>query len=546
LGQLDDGAGPPPHAPSTARAAAATAAAVSPRARALRDLMAANFDTASHGRLFHNAAVIVIRSTRAALPIAIAALAGACGSGGSQPQALTRAQLMDPAACMTCHPQQYSDWSRSMHAYASDDPVFQAMNQRGQRETQGALGDFCVKCHAPVAVAEGLTHDGSNLAALPPSAKGVTCFFCHSASAIEGTHNNPLVLASDGSLFGPFADPAPGSPHKVAYSPLFDLARRESADACGGCHDIVNQHGAAVERTYAEWQGTVFADPAAGLTCVRCHMNQTQGPASTMSIDRIRALGSHALPGVDVAVTPTAQADAARAEVQGFLDSELQGTLCLGDDLRIEVTLDNVGAGHSFPSGATPDRRLWVALTAWAGDRMLYQTGVVPVGQSVETLADPDLWLIRDCLYDQAGAPTNLFWDAATVGASNQIPGAVKQTVLDPSTFTRSHLRYLYPVAGPLGERPDRITLQVFIKPIGDDVLGDLVASGDLDPAIAAAVPQLTIGGGAAMEWTVAAARPPRDIQTGATIPGRSCVGTEAAQYRTIKTVATSRARCQP
>ena len=54
-----------------------------------------------------------------------------------------------------------------MHAYAADDPVFVAMNQRGQRETAGALGDFCVKCHAPVAVHDGLTTDGLNLATLP-------------------------------------------------------------------------------------------------------------------------------------------------------------------------------------------------------------------------------------------------------------------------------------------------------------------------------------------------------------------------------------------
>ena len=39
-----------------------------------------------------------------------------------------------------------------MHAYAAEDPVFLAMNARGQRETKGALGDFCVKCHAPMAV----------------------------------------------------------------------------------------------------------------------------------------------------------------------------------------------------------------------------------------------------------------------------------------------------------------------------------------------------------------------------------------------------------
>ena len=70
------------------------------------------------------------------------------------------------------------------------------MNQRGQRETEGALGDFCVSCHAPMAVREGLTTDGSNLDELPDYAKGVTCFFCHTAEAVEGLS---AALYGDGS-----------------------------------------------------------------------------------------------------------------------------------------------------------------------------------------------------------------------------------------------------------------------------------------------------------------------------------------------------------
>ena len=33
----------------------------------------------------------------------------------------------------------------------------------------------------------------------------------------------------------------------------------------------------------------------------------------------------------------------------------------------MELTLENVTAGHGFPSGATPDRRAWIELTAYAG-----------------------------------------------------------------------------------------------------------------------------------------------------------------------------------
>ncbi|MES1172499.1 MAG: multiheme c-type cytochrome [Bacteroidota bacterium] len=490
----------------------------------------------------------------AAAAAAMAVLAGTAGCGDA-PKLLTRAELMDPAACKDCHPQQFSDWSGSMHAYAAEDPLFLAMNQRGQRETNGALGDFCVKCHAPVALAEGLTTDGLNLPALAPHVKGVTCYFCHSAVAVEGTHNNPLRLAKDGSLFGPFAQPVAGTPHKSSYSPLFDPVRPESADACGSCHDIVNQHGAAVERTFTEWKETLFSDLKVGQTCVRCHMNQSQGPASTKSNGRIRSLGSHGLPGIDLALTDFPQADAQRQEVQDLLNSTLSGTLCLTDDLRIDVTLDNLGAGHSFPSGATPDRRLWVEVVAYAGGGIIYQTGAVPPGQSVEAAAaaDPDLWLIRDCLFDEEQRPVHMFWEAASLSPSNQIPGAVKLDLTMPDTLTRSHVKNVFPRTGPLPTRPDRMTLRVIVKAVGDDVLQDLVASGDLDPAIAARVPQLTIGGGlaAAMEWTPAevqrrreSGQPPLKDAQGRPVVGLSCVSSPGNTYYALPS-AVSRARCE-
>ncbi len=77
---------------------------------------------------------------------------------------------MDASTCQTCHPAQYQQWADSMHAYATDDPVFLAMNARAQRETNGALGTFCAKCHAPVAVRQQMT-DGTNLQALPAAAQ---------------------------------------------------------------------------------------------------------------------------------------------------------------------------------------------------------------------------------------------------------------------------------------------------------------------------------------------------------------------------------------
>ena len=41
-----------------------------------------------------------------------------------------------------------------MHAYSTKDPVFRAMNARGSADGRGAR-DFCVQCHAPVALRGG-------------------------------------------------------------------------------------------------------------------------------------------------------------------------------------------------------------------------------------------------------------------------------------------------------------------------------------------------------------------------------------------------------
>ena len=51
----------------------------------------------------------------------------------SQRKGLDAEALMDPAACQGCHPEAYREWSGSMHAYASDDPVFIALNAFAQR-----------------------------------------------------------------------------------------------------------------------------------------------------------------------------------------------------------------------------------------------------------------------------------------------------------------------------------------------------------------------------------------------------------------------------
>src|SRR5690606_5213466 len=183
----------------------------------------------------------------------------ACSSTEEPAPAASLEELRDPLTCSGCHEDHYREWAGSMHAYASKDPVFLAMNARGQRETNGALGDFCVRCHAPLAVATGATTDGLNLAELPDELQGITCVFCHSVTAVEGDNNNPLVLSEDGIMRGGIPDPIDGAPHGTEYSALHDRNRLESSTLCGACHDIVVPNGFHLERTFLEWRESLYS-----------------------------------------------------------------------------------------------------------------------------------------------------------------------------------------------------------------------------------------------------------------------------------------------
>ncbi len=154
-----------------------------------------------------------------------------------------------------------------MHAYASFDPVFRAMNQRAQEETDGALGNFCVRCHAPLAAELGLTDDGRNLGSLPDTVQGVGCYVCHSVDSVEGDHNGALRLATDGVLRGGLLDPLDSAAHMPGYSDLLDGSMPQSSGVCGACHDVVLPGGLELERTFQQWSHSAFAPPPAAARC---------------------------------------------------------------------------------------------------------------------------------------------------------------------------------------------------------------------------------------------------------------------------------------
>ena len=456
--------------------------------------------------------------------VLMAFLVSGCGDRTESPietldgEALSAEALRDPASCKGCHPSHYAEWQGSMHAYSSEDPVFRAMNALGQRETDGALGPFCVQCHAPMALRLGLTTDGTNLDEVPAHLRSVTCVFCHTVDDVRGDHNNPLILSDDGVMRGGIKDPVPNGAHGSGHSEWLDRKALKSSQMCGSCHDIVTPSGVHLEQTYAQWKESLFNDdnPLQRNTCNDCHMAGSDGPIATKGPPRRRH--DHSMAAVDVALTPFPQRESYRAKVQRELDTVLAAELCVkraSGGAEIEVYLENLSAGHTFPSGAAHDRRVWGGIIAYADDEIMFSSGLVEEGQPVDELDPDNHWVIYDRTFDSEDKPAHMFWEIARVD-SQLLPAPTLPTGTQPNA-RNAHIGRRFVALGP---EPDRVTLRVRMRPVALKVLDHLIASGDLSAHIRNEMPTFDLAS-TLIEWT-----PEKGITSTTPLAGRetSCV----------------------
>ena len=451
--------------------------------------------------------------------LAVSCLAAACetNEAASEPSLppLSFEELINPESCKECHATHYEQWSGSMHAYAATDPVFLAMNRRGQEETGGAMGNFCVKCHAPMAVYDKLTIDGLNLDALGHEDRGVTCYFCHSVVGVDGTHNAQLQIAADSTLRGPYADALPTLAHGTEQSRLFDENALESSQMCGACHDIIMPKGIAIERTFKEYEASLFSkstlsDTPPFSTCVGCHMPGRKSAIADVPGAPERIAHEHFWPGIDVAFGDFPHREAMRSAIE---DCQLGNASVSYFSLEVSppnlfTFLIETNAGHNQPSGASQDRRMWLELLAYDEDGELIaeaSSGNIADGELEEKPPgdpkhDPQLVLFGDRIFDERGKRVHMFWDAAKSAA---YPKGYESLSLPPASTTYIEGRHVIvkQLRAPAPDGlPARITARLRIRPIGIDVLDDLVQSGDLDPALVAEMPTFTFG--AQISWS--------------------------------------------
>jgi len=322
--------------------------------------------------------------------------------------------------CRECHPKQFEEWSRSMHAYAQHSPIFEAFTLTLQERTAGSLGTFCTRCHTPVGIALGEDGQQRNVTRSRLSMEGVTCVSCHRLNrpyykASTRRHVIPGKLI-DGCMYGPFDDAVAASENAHHAEKLVSI---RSASFCGACHDVTSPQGLRLEEAFSEWQNS----PAArnGNTCQHCHMGPVQGipfleherppgraavvPGVPPEMIPVRPLSDHTFAGPDYSILPDTEfprkldwmyeKDYRRTELltaheRTTLDDlrrsnrrqlrianekryellrngaelclEVPGTARTGERIQVSVDVRSLFGGHNFPTGFTEERQLWVSV----------------------------------------------------------------------------------------------------------------------------------------------------------------------------------------
>jgi hypothetical protein len=263
----------------------------------------------------------------------------------------------------------------------------------------------------------------------------------------------------------------------------------------------------------------------------------------------LRELHNHRFPAVDLPLSALPDADVLAAEVQSFLDTSLQSALCVrgvGGAAEVQVVLDNVAAGHRFPSGAAQDRRVWLEVSAYANGAAVYQSGVVPVSSALSAADPAELFWLGDCLLDDQGRQVRMFWEGKDV-ESNLLPGQLTFDPADPR-FYQTHVLATYPRGtGFIAAYPDRVTLNVRLSPFDLDTFDSLVESGDLTDSNGVSVANMRAqlaarSIGQELEWTPDTATE-TFVDHGVPI---SCISTTNLQASADKVPATVHTRCGP
>ena len=236
--------------------------------------------------------------------------AGQAGGGAEHEALFAEDRFPSASTCAPCHAEIYREWSVSAHAYAQMSPVFNAMQAKLNKLTNGTNGDFCIRCHTPVGMNLEEPTFMSNLDRHPTSREGITCIVCHRQDQAFGKVSGRLPLV-EGDLYAPVFGPSgndelqraiesgefnlqtdPDRAGRAVHAEAREFFQLPKSGLCGTCHDVNLVNGFRLEEAFSEYKTSPAA--ANGTSCQDCHMGTEPGVASGYATGPAARVGNRA------------------------------------------------------------------------------------------------------------------------------------------------------------------------------------------------------------------------------------------------------------
>jgi len=321
----------------------------------------------------------------------------------------------DPSTCGGCHTDIYAQWQGSMHSNSFQDKLYLSMHDEASKDTNGSVDAYCTFCHTPIGTMSGEVPPTSGPQISEISKKGVQCDLCHTVTSADFTFAPSKIKR------GPFTDSI-STFHETQYSELFT-----KAEFCGMCHDVNHpENNLPLEATYTEWKASPYA--AQGIQCQDCHM--TPGPGVTKPNPGKAATGGPERPHIYTHQFVGGNATSlASPEHQKLAVDQLQAAASLsiaappsvapGNNMELQVTVNNKGAGHYLPTGLTEVREMWLDVVVTdANGKTIYRSGEIGEDGAVDSKAV----MYQTLFKDKDGQPTHKPWLAVSTLSDNRIP----------------------------------------------------------------------------------------------------------------------------
>jgi hypothetical protein len=347
--------------------------------------------------------------------------------------------------CRQCHAIIYADWEGTMHFNAYLDPFYLEEVKIASEDTDGALDEFCSRCHTPIGVvsAEIPPIDGSGMSDI--AKLGVQCDFCHVVSGSNGTGNAPFTVTPGDTKWGPFDD-ARGNYHESEYLELYT-----QSEYCGMCHQVINPvNGLVIDDTYSVWKESQYAEE--DVVCQDCHMTEgitefeaNPGRAGSGAPKRDH-ISSHDIVGANTLIPPmfgaenVAEMAVERLQKATTIELSVTEVASAGEEVPIDVSITNSGAGHNIPTGVSEIREIWLEVTVTdANGSSIYSAGTVDTEGNI---IDENM-IYNNVLGDSDGKETKSFWLAESILEDNRI--GPKESVTEQHSFVLPE-NAVYPV----------------------------------------------------------------------------------------------------